>query len=57
MAMMQLTDSDFTWVTRQLLAVADVHAQGRIVSVLEGGYELHSLGRCVAAHLKILARI
>jgi len=39
---------------QQLMAVAAKHAQGRIVSLLEGGYELHALGRSVAAHLKVL---
>ena len=34
---------------------AERHAQGRIVSVLEGGYELHALGRSVMTHLKVLA--
>ena len=36
-------------------AVADKHARGRMVSLLEGGYELHALGRSVATHLKVLA--
>jgi acetoin utilization deacetylase AcuC-like enzyme len=44
-------------VTQQLKAVADRYAQGRIVSLLEGGYELHALGRCVATHVKALAAI
>jgi acetoin utilization deacetylase AcuC-like enzyme len=37
------------------MAVAQRHAQGRIVSLLEGGYDLSSLGRSVAAHIKVLA--
>jgi acetoin utilization deacetylase AcuC-like enzyme len=37
------------------MGVAARHAQGRIVSVLEGGYDLSSLGRSVAAHIKVLA--
>ena len=45
MAMLRFVDSDYAWVTRQVKAVADRHAEGRIVSVLEGGYSLSALGR------------
>jgi acetoin utilization deacetylase AcuC-like enzyme len=55
MAMFQLREPDYAWVTQQLKDVAEKHAHGRIVSVLEGGYELHALGRSVAAHIKILS--
>ncbi len=55
MAMFKLRESDYTWVTQQVKDVAEKHAQGRIVSALEGGYELHALGRSVAAHLKVLS--
>ncbi len=55
MAMLQLVESDYAWVTMQLRTIADKYAQGRIVSLLEGGYELHALGRSVATHLKALA--
>jgi len=55
MAMLQLADGDYTWVTQQVKAVADRHAHGRIVSLLEGGYNLHALGRCVVAHLRVLS--
>ena len=54
MAMLRLVEADYAWVTQQLMAVAAKHAQGRIVSLLEGGYELHALGRSVVAHLKVL---
>lgn len=54
MAMLDLVEADYAWVTGQIKAVADRHARGRIVSVLEGGYELHALGRSVMAHLKVL---
>ena len=54
MAMLKLTEADYAWVTESIKNVADRHAGGRIVSVLEGGYELHALGRSVAAHLKVL---
>lgn len=55
MAMLQLGDADYVWVTQQMKTLADRYARGRIVSLLEGGYELHALGRCVAAHLKVLS--
>ncbi|MCC6530985.1 MAG: histone deacetylase family protein [Burkholderiales bacterium] len=55
MASLALVEADYVWVTEQLAAIADRHAQGRIVSMLEGGYALHALGRSVAAHLKTLS--
>jgi acetoin utilization deacetylase AcuC-like enzyme len=54
MSYINLTDADFRWVTEQIVQVADTHASGRIVSALEGGYELHSLARCVESHIRIL---
>ena len=50
-----LVEADYAWITRQLMAVAAHHAQGRIVSSLEGGYNLSALGRSVEAHLRALA--
>jgi acetoin utilization deacetylase AcuC-like enzyme len=55
MAMLRLVDADYAWVTHQIKAVADKHAEGRIVSVLEGGYNLSALARSVVAHIKVLA--
>lgn len=55
MAMFRLKETDYAWVTQQVKDVAEKHAQGRIVSALEGGYELHALGRSVAAHIKVLS--
>jgi acetoin utilization deacetylase AcuC-like enzyme len=55
MAMLQLTESDYGWVTKILKSVAEEHCLGRIVSLLEGGYELHALGRSAAAHVKVLS--
>ena len=52
MAGLRLVDTDYAWVTRRLCDQADRSAQGRIVSSLEGGYELHALARSVEAHLK-----
>ena len=55
MAQMGLVEADYAWMTQQLKAVAQRHAQGRIVSVLEGGYNLSALARSVEAHLRVLA--
>ena len=44
-------------MTRRLMQVADAHAQGRIVSCLEGGYHLSALARSVAAHLRVLSGV
>ncbi|AIY43436.1 Deacetylase [Collimonas arenae] len=57
MAQMGLVEADYTWLTRQIMAVAAEHAQGRIVSCLEGGYDLSALGRSVVAHMKVLAEL
>jgi len=54
MAHFMLLDEDYVWVTRQLVGVAQCHAEGRIVSCLEGGYALDALGRSVIAHLNAL---
>jgi len=54
MAMLGLVEADYAWVTQKIKDVAGQYASGRIVSVLEGGYELHALGRSVMAHLKVL---
>ncbi len=55
MASVGLVESDYAWVTQQLRAVARESAQGRIVSMLEGGYALSALARSVVAHIKVLA--
>jgi acetoin utilization deacetylase AcuC-like enzyme len=55
MAQFGLLESDYVWITEQVMDVAARLAADRIVSVLEGGYDLSSLGRSVAAHIKTLA--
>jgi acetoin utilization deacetylase AcuC-like enzyme len=50
-----LTESDYTWITSRIKDVARKHASGRIVSSLEGGYNLDALGRSVLAHIRVLA--
>ena len=57
MAMLQLKDADYRWVTEQVKTIADKHAGGRIVSMLEGGYALSALGRSVVQHLRVLAEL
>ena len=47
-------DDDFAWVTEQLCDLADEHCQGRVVSALEGGYDLEALGRSARAHVEVL---
>ncbi|MDI9332597.1 MAG: histone deacetylase family protein [Alphaproteobacteria bacterium] len=50
-----MTEADYRWITEQLMDLALRHAQGRIVSCLEGGYNLSALGRSVEAHVRALA--
>ncbi len=55
MAMLRFSDLDYGWVTEQMKSVAEAHAKGRMVSMLEGGYSLSALGRSVVQHLRVLA--
>jgi len=55
LAMLELEDADYAWVTQQVKGVAERHAEGRIVSMLEGGYALGALGRSVVQHVRVLA--
>jgi acetoin utilization deacetylase AcuC-like enzyme len=54
LASINLHESDFAWATEQLAGVARRHAQGRIVSILEGGYDLTALATSAAAHVRAL---
>ena len=54
LANMQLTPTDFAWITQQLKQVAAIYCEGRIVSFLEGGYNLRSLAECAELHIKTL---
>jgi acetoin utilization deacetylase AcuC-like enzyme len=56
LANLNLVEADFGWVTRQIMAVADTSAEGRVVSVLEGGYDLEGLAQSAAAHVTALMR-
>jgi acetoin utilization deacetylase AcuC-like enzyme len=51
---LNLVEADFAWATRKLMGVARSHAHERVVSVLEGGYDLEGLSRSVAAHVTAL---
>ena len=56
LAELRLEVGDFAWITEQLVAVADKHCGGRIVSVLEGGYDLNALAASAAVHVRGLMR-
>lgn len=54
LAQLQLDAEDFAWITRALRTLAAKHAQGRVVSLLEGGYDLQALRECSVAHVAAL---
>jgi acetoin utilization deacetylase AcuC-like enzyme len=54
LANLNLVEPDFAWATQKVMEIADQSAQGRVVSVLEGGYDLDGLARSVAAHVTAL---
>jgi acetoin utilization deacetylase AcuC-like enzyme len=56
LAQLRLREADFTWITEALLAVADDCCPGRVVSLLEGGYDLDALAASAAAHVRALLR-
>jgi acetoin utilization deacetylase AcuC-like enzyme len=56
LANLNLVETDYTWVTQKLMDVADKHAKGRVVSVLEGGYDLEGLAKSTAAHVTELMK-
>ncbi len=56
LANLNLNEADFGWVTKKLMEIAERHAKGRLVSVLEGGYDLEGLARSVGAHVTALMR-
>jgi acetoin utilization deacetylase AcuC-like enzyme len=56
LANLNLVEEDFAWVTQKLMDLADKHAQGRVVSLLEGGYDLEGLARSAGAHVRALMR-
>ncbi|MDF2812152.1 MAG: acetoin utilization protein, partial [Microvirga sp.] len=54
LASISLTEADFGWATRKVMALADRRCAGRLVSILEGGYDLEALARSTAAHVDAL---
>jgi acetoin utilization deacetylase AcuC-like enzyme len=54
LANLEWTEADFTWLTERLCDLADAHAGGRVVSTLEGGYDLKALAASTAAHVRVL---
>ena len=56
LANLNLVEADFAWATQQIMEIADNSAKGRVVSVLEGGYDLQGLAGSVAAHVTALMR-
>ena len=56
LANLNLLEGDFAWATREIMNVADQSAEGRVVSVLEGGYDLQALAQSSAAHVTALMR-
>jgi acetoin utilization deacetylase AcuC-like enzyme len=56
LANLQFVEDDFAWATKKIMDVADKTAQGRVVSVLEGGYDLQGLSQSAAAHVIALMR-
>ena len=56
LASLELDEEDFDWATGKLMDVAVRHAEGRLVSLLEGGYDLDGLARSTAAHVERLMK-
>jgi acetoin utilization deacetylase AcuC-like enzyme len=54
LAYLELADEDYRWVSELLVDVAERHAGGRVVSTLEGGYNVDALGRCVVEHVSAM---
>jgi acetoin utilization deacetylase AcuC-like enzyme len=57
LAQLRLHEPDFAWITQALLEIADRNCPGRVVSLLEGGYDLDALGASAAAHVRALMRL
>jgi acetoin utilization deacetylase AcuC-like enzyme len=57
MANLKLVEADYAWITQEVKNIAAQYAGRRIVSTLEGGYELHALGRSATAHIRVLCEM
>ncbi|WP_227272647.1 histone deacetylase family protein [Roseobacter weihaiensis] len=56
LAQLALQEKDFVWITEALCDLADAHAKGRVISTLEGGYDLNALAASAAAHVEVLMK-
>ncbi len=56
LASIMLDEYDYQWLTENLLTIAETYCQGRLISILEGGYNLEALGKSVAVHLRCLLK-
>ena len=54
LAGLRLTTQDFSWLTNKIAEYADTHCERRLISLLEGGYDLRALGDCVSTHVEVL---
>lgn len=54
LANLQLVDADYIWITQQIMDIADKYCDGRIVSMLEGGYALPALSRSASGHVRVM---
>jgi acetoin utilization deacetylase AcuC-like enzyme len=57
LAQIRLETADYAWITDQLVAIAEKHCSRRLVSVLEGGYDLNALAASAAVHVRGLMRM
>lgn len=57
MGQLGMVESDYAWITEQIVQLAELTAQGRVISFLEGGYNLSALGRSAVAHIRALAKL
>ncbi|HTT08523.1 MAG TPA: histone deacetylase family protein [Gammaproteobacteria bacterium] len=57
LAGLNLVEQDYEWITREIMAIADRHGRGRVISTLEGGYALPALGRSAVVHIRALMKL
>ena len=57
LAQINLTTGCYGWMTERMMEVADRHADGRLIAMLEGGYDLNALAHCVGTHLSVLSGV
>ena len=55
MGQLSMLEEDYVWVTKEIKKIAMLYCDGKIVSCLEGGYNLHALAKSVEAHIRVLA--